>query len=238
MPLTYYSDNSLSALLNWHLEAGESKDIMDFMLLYPSRRLGSSILKLEKGVPINIDYLASDFYGSTDEIVAVYYDPPACLRLLDPELDMDNKMLPKEMQSASLLSSSEWIMTEAQTPLITVPSEITGPEPLHGWCYYFEKADLARQQKDWQLVVEIGDTAFNIGDYPNDPSERIPFIEAYAHVGRWERALDLTLESQKITPLMEPVLCNLWERISKETPSTQGKDTTIKEVTESLMCGS
>ena len=156
--------------------------------------------------------------------------------MLDPDLDVDNKMLPVEMQNAALLSSNTWIETESYTPILDVPNAIAGPEPPHAWCYYYEIADLARQQKDWQKVADFGDIAFELGDYPNDPSERIPFIEAYAHVGRWQRALELSRESQQITPLMEPVLCNLWHRILIETPASDEKDKTIEEVTEVLGC--
>ena len=30
-----------------------------------------------------------------------------------------------------------------------------GSEPPHLWCYYFEKADLARQLQDWQSVLQL-----------------------------------------------------------------------------------
>ena len=33
---------------------------------------------------------------------------------------------------------------------------IYGPEPVHGWCYYFERASLAAQTADWGAVTEAG----------------------------------------------------------------------------------
>jgi len=27
---------------------------------------------------------------------------------------------------------------------------------VHGWCYYYQKANLARQQGDWEQVIALG----------------------------------------------------------------------------------
>ena len=51
--------------------------------------------------------------------------------------------------------------------------EIYGPEPAHGWCYYFEQAELAAQDGDWVRVAALGDKAFSLNHYPNDPVETI-----------------------------------------------------------------
>ena len=108
--------------------------------------------------------------------------------------------------------------------------DIYAPEPGHEWCYYFEKADLARQFGDWQEVVNIGDTAFKLDDDPHDPVERFAFIEGYAHVGKWARALELSQESYQASQddvNLGWLLCQLWERIETETtesrrPATDG----------------
>ena len=95
---------------------------------------------------------------------------------------------------------------------------IYGTEPGHGWCYYFEKADLARQFEDWEEVVALGNQAFKLDDHPNNPVERFVFIEGYAHVGDWDRALKLSRESYRVSKdYVGPLLCRLWERIETET---------------------
>ena len=69
----------------------------------------------------------------------------------------------------------------------------------------------------------MGDQAFASGDYPNDPVERFPFIEGYAHTGNWARALELSREAQIISPVvMQPMLCRLWQRIERETHAWRG----------------
>jgi hypothetical protein len=63
------------------------------------------------------------------------------------------------------------------------PEEIFGAEPEHGWCYYYQAAGLARQQGDWEQVARLGQQAQAAGLSPIDPSEWLPFMEAYALTG-------------------------------------------------------
>ena len=63
------------------------------------------------------------------------------------------------------------------------PVALLGAEPAHGWCYYYEKASLARQQMDWQEIVRLGSEAASLGLRPDDYSEWIPFLLAYAYIG-------------------------------------------------------
>ena len=126
------------------------------------------------------------------------------LRVLDGEIEKDNLFVPVNIREvAASLGSTEWILPQPDRPA-ELPADLYNPEPAHGWCYYFEKADLARQQGDWQQVAALADQAFGLGDYPNDPTERLPFIEGYAHVERWEQAMELTRQSADISPVMRP----------------------------------
>ena len=107
-----------------------------------------------------------------------YYAPPGCLRLLDSEIDPDNRLIPDDtlLRDAANLSTTGPVLDE---PIARMP-EIYGSEPAHNWCYYFEQADLARQMEDWEQLAELGDIAFKLDDYPNDPLERFVFVEGYA----------------------------------------------------------
>jgi len=73
----------------------------------------------------------------------------------------------------------------------TPPTVVFGPEPSHGWCYYYEKATLARQRGEWNQVLEIGSQAFSQNFKPKDPIEWMPFLQAYAMTGNIERLIEL-----------------------------------------------
>ena len=214
--LKFYADNSLSAAVNWIYAPEKRGEDIDYVLLYPATRLRSPALpKLEPDLPIFTEYLAGQFHGNTSQILAVYFMPPGCLRVLDPEVDLANRSIPEQslMRFASRLTNYELISSES-TAQMPKPYE---PEPEHGWCYYFEKADLARQFEKWDEVAALGNKAFAQGLQPADPAERFPFIEGYAHLGSWDRAVELSKRSFAESERMDRPLCELWERIEVET---------------------
>ena len=233
--LTFYADNSLSAPLNWIYTPNNHSDQIDYVFFYPTNRVDSSLSALEPDIPIQYDYIAGTFNGNTSQAIAFYYDPPACLRLLDPDIDANNRFIQVEslMREASALSNPAQILTSS---VASMPA-IYHPEPEHGWCYYFEKADLARQLGDWEEVVKLGDTAFKLDDHPNNPVERFVFIEGYAHVGDWDRAVKLSRESYQVSKgYVGPLLCRLWERIETETTDKAERNEALAEVKSMFAC--
>jgi hypothetical protein len=234
-PLQFYADNSLTGALNWIYDPTNRSNGMDYVLFYPTSRLGGTLQVLESGQPITYDYISEVFNGNTSQTLAFYYQPPGCLRLLDPLIDGNNHFIPDTslMRESSQLSSSKWISTE---PISKMP-KIYGPEPGHGWCYYFEQADLARQVGDWDHVVKLGDQAFSGSDYPNDPVERFVFIEGYAHMGNWERAKELAIQSYKVSPhYVGPLLCNLLDRMDHELPANKLNESSLNDLSTKFSC--
>jgi len=73
----------------------------------------------------------------------------------------------------------------------TPPSLVFGAEPSHGWCYYYQKADLARQRREWNQVLMIGEQAIDKGFMPGDLIEWMPFLQAYAVTGDVDRLTEL-----------------------------------------------
>jgi hypothetical protein len=202
-------------------------------------RLGSGLPSLEPGQAITQDYLAATFTGNTSQMVALFYIPPACARVLDKDLDPENLMIPVLMRQAAQVSTTDPIIPAGPGQAVRLDSHIFGPDMTatqRGWCYYFEKADLARQQGNWQQVAALGDQAFGQNDYPNDPSERLVFIEGYAHAGNWQRARQLSQESRQVTSAMQPVLCRLWQRIAESTPPGSDKEANLPAVRAELKC--
>jgi hypothetical protein len=230
--LEYYADNSLGAALNWIYAPDNHSYIVDYVLFYPTNR---ESLSLTPNTPVSYDFLAGKFEGNTSQAVAFYYSPPGCLRLLDPEIDAGNRLIPDDsyMRDAAVLSSTLPILSESTARM----PEVYNPEPAHGWCYYFQKADLARQLEDWETVTQLGDVAFAMNDYPNDPIERFVFIEGYAHMADWEKAKELSMDSYAVSKkIVGPLLCKLWDRIARETESTPERNVTLDAVQSQLEC--
>ena len=233
--LSFYADNSLSAPLNWIYAPDSSADRIGYVLFYPTNRIEASLPALEKEQPIRYDYIAGQFTGSTSQTLAFYYDPPACLRLLEPDIDPANRFILADslMREAATLTNTEQILASSKA----VMPAVYGPEPEHGWCYYFQKADLARQLGDWEQVAGLGDAAFKLDDFPNNPVERFVFIEGYAHTGDWDRALRFSRESFRVSKdYVGPLLCRLWERIETETTGGQERSDALLEARNLFAC--
>jgi hypothetical protein len=233
--LIFNADNSISAPLNEIYASQNHSAAIDYVLLYPTNRINSSLPALELNLPIRYDYLAGQFNGNTSQALAFYYDPPDCLRLLDPDLDAENRLIPDDslMREASALSNPDQILRKSSA----VMPAIYYPEPDHGWCYYFEQAELARQFGDWDQVVALGNKAFKLDDSPNNPVERFVFIEGYAHAGDWDRAMELSRVSYRVSKeFVGPILCQLWKRIEAETASSVERSAALDQIENLLAC--
>ncbi len=68
--------------------------------------------------------------------------------------------------------------------------KIFGKEMDRGWCWYYEKADLAVQQGKWEEAARLGDEARANSFSPDAgyESEWLPFYIGYANLGRFDDA--------------------------------------------------
>ena len=181
------------------------------------------------------------YLGDTPDSILVYYYPGRsnCMWLVNED-DQYNPNMPELTRRMNYLSNLNRIERE---PLgEDFPStSMFGKEPSHEWCYYFQKADLAKQFGEWEKVAEyanvvsdMGYTPFTQGsDYSN---EWIPFIEGYAHLDEWAYAESLTLDNYEQQPEASQMLCNLWERIDTEVSDSTGKQESVDRVLAALNC--
>jgi hypothetical protein len=88
---------------------------------------------------------------------------------------------PGSLVLAAASSDIENVLANAEP---VVPQEFAfGSEPERGWCYYFEKAELALQRGDWEEAVALGNQAIDLSHAPEDRAEWLPFLYANALAG-------------------------------------------------------
>lgn len=218
LPLNYYSDNSLTAPLNWiYAPDNHSQDIPYFMG-FTTVRLGHSIPAFEEDLPIYQTYRSAAFSSTTSQSVVIFYSPPGCLKVVDPAYNVNLPIYPDVLKKAFPITHPDQILQDADSPA-TPPVEIFGPEPVHTWCYYYQKADLARQFADWPTIYTVGEEAFAQKYYPEELSELYPFIEGYAKTGNWPRALELIQDVRILgSHNLTEHTCQLMNRLYAETP--------------------
>ena len=234
LPVTLFSDNSLSGPLNWiYSPPGKMDHILDFASVrtQEGRALGTG---LAPGIAFTQNYLATTFSGNTSKMVVFIFSPPGCLRVLDPQNDPLNKLLPPLLRAAANLSNPALILS---APAASLP-DFYYPEIPRGWCATFSQAELARQNGDWQKALDLRSQAIKLGQRPNDPLENFVFIEAFAHTSGWEDARKLSRDTYKYSKeFMRPTLCALWQRLERETPASPQKQAALQAARLELGCG-
>lgn len=232
LTLKYYSDNSLTAALNWIYAARDQKSSLPYLINYSKARLGYSLPSLQPATKVTHNYRTHKFSGSTDRMIIFYYIPPGCFHIADPDLDPFNPLINSEIRIAAALSKPDLVLSDISQN----QSPFTKPGEANTWCFYYQKASLAVQNHDWVEAAHIGDIAFNLDDYPNDASERLPFIEAYAMTGNVQKAIDLTLITYEVSDLYQPMLCHLWERIESRGKLPENSKNLLREMKLTLNC--
>lgn len=237
IPFTYYSDNSLSAPLNWIYAPDDSSKEMPYLLYDIEARLGQGLPSIEPGLPVTIHYRAADFNGSTSQAIVLFYDPPRCLKVMNPALDRFLPVKPLYIREAARLSRLDLIRLDP-TPESGPPLHLFGPEPPHNWCYYFEKAELHAQFGDWSKVAEMADRALKINKHftEKNVSELIPFAMGYAYTGNWEKAVQLSQKAYEIWDKTQYPLCDAWQEIRRNTATDAAQQAALAQIRNSIGC--
>lgn len=237
LPINYNSSSQFTSALNWVYDEKPEKPDLRYMWFYIPERLGGDLPGLKPDLPVEKGYRSLMYTGSTSQALIAFYEPPGCLLVIDPEVHASLTRLPDYIRSAAPLSRLERINPQGEWAAETV-EYIFGPAPEPDWCYYFEKADLARQQGRWDEVVALGEQAFARSLSPafKQDWEYFPFIEAYAHTGDWTAALELTGRVVKGMPATGEALCAIWNRVAQEAPTGRERDDALAQVREVLAC--
>lgn len=234
-PFDRYTDNSLAAPLNWTYAPENRSADMDYMIYDISTRLGLTLPTLEPGQTVREDYRATQFEGTTDQALVFYFDPPACLRIIDPQADPNYNRYPNSLYQAMPLARLDLIDPDPDQPAVP-PASVFGGEPFHDWCYYYEQADRAVHMQDYESAVALGDEAFEKGMFPRNPYEYFPLIEANANTGRWNKALNMTENTLAGAHTTRVALCLLWQGISVSAENSAEKETAVRGANELLGC--
>jgi hypothetical protein len=169
------------------------------------------------GIPLSQSTRGIQFIGNTSQAVVIDFGVRGgCVRILDSVYQGD----PDISQSVVNLFDISDVSNIKLTPEHIPPVDLFGVEPQHNWCYYFEKADLARQMQDWNAIIQLKAEADRQGFAPDLAGEYLPFIEAFTHTGQWEEAYQLSelaneinleaVATGDITTDVNAFLCNTW----------------------------
>jgi len=221
--VTHYSDAGYAINVLYHYQTNDG--LLPYW--YFSRRFH---FEYKPDMPIKYELRTLKFLGNTSNAVGVLHPVTACVRVLDTVYVYD----PLYTEGREILIPVSNPSRIIDDPAAAPPDpNIFGPEPEHTWCYFFEKADLARQQKDWDAAIDLYKQAQKNGFASDNGAEYIPFIEAYAQKGDWQKAYDLTLKAKGTSQGLNKMLCANWARL-REIPNSDAD--VAEQVKQTLAC--
>ena len=242
LPIDYETDLSFTASINWmyapdYRRSGslDQKSDLPYALIYTEKRLGgTAIPSLNSNTKITLPIRRVSFQGSTSQVLVIYMPQNGCLRVLDSargdEVTYGNQS--RFLVDAIPLSDLSNIIVDplqaAKPPFL--------PEPEHTWCHYFAKAELARQQGNWDQVIDLIDEARSLGYEPEDSFEWLAYIEAQAHTGNIEAAITASRVAFEQDNRIRRGLCELWKRMQTTEPATEGEILHINQVVSEYQC--
>lgn len=119
----------------------------------------------------------------------------SCVHIIDGSLPVYSESEALLVQQVGTYSHIDRIVPSGTSPLPS--SRIFGAEPGHDWCYYYQKASLARQIGDWKEIGKLHDQVLALQLEAADKSEVIPFFEGLVNLGRYDDARALYKEEIK-----------------------------------------
>jgi hypothetical protein len=146
-------------------------------------------------LPENISYVLTGFGNDSDMgrstislrdykkiLVLTQSTPSSCVHVFDGNYSELSVADTPEIMLLAPHSVIESIVPAAAPHL--PPQSIFGGEPdTSTWCFYYQKASLARQQGDWNAVAQLGKEVSKLKLHPNDQIEWMPFLQAAAMLG-------------------------------------------------------
>ena len=213
----YFTYSTLSAQLNliYPLQPG---DKVSYGWIWPKELSQLTSNPITAGQDFNMGLIPYPFIGNTSRLIAIQTQPNSCLRVITPDSIKVQKSL--DGYGVSSISDPTLInLDESQKPLDIAAF---GAEPAHGWCYYFEKTDLALQKGDLATIIENYDLVQKQSLTALQPVEWLPFIEGLGKAGKVSDALEQSqqvLTGKKADEQLSYGVCSTWSRIKESNPS-------------------
>jgi len=231
---SYIHDNGLTPIVNWTYAPNLKSNQIPYTVFELEMRENTAYQEdiSTDNMPIEHNFRTEIFTGSTSDMVLLNFQLPTCLRIIRPE-DTSILAIPPSFREINNLSRLRQISngpTAVTRPPMTLQAELP-----HTWCYYFEKADLARQLEDWQQIATLWKAAAKQSLVPTNASEYEPFIEAFAQLKAWDKAGEL---SQKAISSPQEVdgVCAIWSEALQTLTQNSPDFVKAKTIEESLGC--
>lgn len=215
IPAGKEADYSFSMGINMLFNSGTLDPSLDYWFttpryFVPSDLVADPTIKIEDGLRI------FNFKGTASKVVSIYMPDDGCLWVIDHYYAIYPEKINQLYFYGELTNQDLIGETGSQTNHL---SKIINTDPQNSWCYFFEKGDLAQSKGKYEEAVQYYEQAVAKNLTPLEAIEYMPFVKAYAKLGRIDEAVALTSESFKRETLSYQSLCQVWHDVLKENPA-------------------
>jgi hypothetical protein len=218
--ILHYAGGYATALgLNLTYGQGTKPDDLAYWLFNLDDKLEGQMRRFNERKALQAKLRTLHFSGKSYNSLIIDHGNDFCLKIIE-EGRAENTLLPA--QFAELLPVANLGRIQLSQERSLPEKSIFGSEPERNWCYYYEKADLARQMGNWGAITHLGDMALSAGYVPLDPIEWFVFIEGYGLTGNVDQATSLTRRVFETREDYGPALCELWKGMANQQPENSG----------------
>jgi hypothetical protein len=235
LPVDYETDLSFTAPINWIYAPDYIRSTVPYGLIFTEKRLGGSLASLKPGEAVKVYLRTVNFDGSTSQAIVLYKPENGCLHVLGSEWNDELTYAGQSKYLVKAIPLSDPALIDVKA--IESPKLPFLAEAKHDWCYYYTRAELARQRRDWDEVNSLLSEAASHGYQAGDPFEWLVFIESKAMTGNIESAKDITDQAFKSDHRTRKGLCQVWKRIQANRPAENSKHSQMVDILSEFQCG-
>lgn len=209
-------ENSISAVINWvYMENSIPIDHIDYYFYYDEGRFVNQFPQ-EKDISFERSHMAGIFSGNSSQLITFWYQPPACLHIVNEKWDKYNPDIPSHLRKIADNYPNEFIRSQGNSEKNLTESPIFTDENPNHFCYFYQKASLAAENKNWDEVIDLWNTSLRENQKPSYALERLPFIQGLAHKHQYEDSFALSLEIIDSSKKFQHLLCEFWEELRED----------------------
>ncbi len=206
-PLDRTSDNDLSPVINWQYSP-EARGL-NYTYKYFDLDLREDFYYADPNTPVQVDhtYRSHSFSSNTEKTLGIFYRKNGCMQIIDGS-NNGYPALPDSLIRISGRSDPELIQTSPER--LAQPPAPIGPEPEHGYCWYFQQTALAQQSGDINAAHDFASEALRSDLHPTYASDLAPLVLAFLQAADFENA-EAMLSNNQVGSNDWNYLCGYWK---------------------------
>ena len=206
-PLDRTSDNDLSPVVNWQYSP-EARGL-NYTYKYFDLDLREDFYYADPNKPVPVDhtYRSHSFSSDTEKTLGIFYRKNGCMQIIDGS-NTGYPALPDSLIRISGRSDPELIQTNPER--LAQPPAPIGPEPEHGYCWYFQQTALAQQSGDITAAHNFASEALRSDLHPTYASDLAPLVLAFLQAADFENA-EAILSNNQVGSNDWNYLCGYWK---------------------------